>query len=213
MATVSYNRSKIMSDAWIIVRRFLGNGETLPALLSRALRSAWSTAKDNAAVARRSAANATKQAAQALRPSVDIWTEIQNLENRSFLGHDGVAKLSDLRTAYHASCKREATEKAASDMAEKRALIASANGRFASVVFTKKNGSRRVMRVQPAALKYHVVGDAASDAAKKAVETRAARHPNLLPVWDTDRAAVRSVNLATVSRIAVNGAVHEFATH
>ena len=105
---------------------------------------------------------------------------------------------------------RAAEQHEAAALEEKRALIASAEGRFASVVFTKKDGTRRMMRIQPAKLKYHVKGDAACEAAQKAVQTRAARHPNLMPVWDTEAAAPRSVNLETISRIAVNGAVHEY---
>ena len=90
-------------------------------------------------------------------------------------------------------------------------LIASAGGRFCAVTFTKKDGSERVMRVQPAKLRHHVKGDAATDAGKRATATRAQRHPNLMPVWDAEKDAPRSVNLATVSRIAVNGQVHSFA--
>ena len=52
--------------------------------------------------------------------------------------------------------------------------------------------------------------EAASEAAKRAVATRAERHPHLLPVWDAEAKAPRSVNLATVSRISVNGQVHSF---
>ena len=75
----------------------------------------------------------------------------------------------------------------------------------------KKDGTPRTMRVQPAKLKYHLVGKDASDAAQRASRTRAERHPQLMPVWDADKAATRSLNLATISRIAVNGAVHEYA--
>lgn len=162
---MTYNRSEIMTAAWIVVRQLKGNGEPHRQLMARALRSAWFSAKMEASVL-----NATAQATK----------------------------------------EREAEEKTAAALTEKRELIESAGGRFASVVFTKKDGSRRQMRVQPAKLKYHVKGDAASEPAQRAVETRKARHPNLLPVWDVEASAPRSVNLATVSRIAVNGAVHEF---
>lgn len=47
-------------------------------------------------------------------------------------------------------------------------------------------------------------------AALRAEQTRKARHPHLLPVWDAKACAPRSVNLATISRIAVNGVVHEY---
>ncbi|MGM0740156.1 MAG: hypothetical protein ACQEVT_01090 [Pseudomonadota bacterium] len=193
-----YNRAEIMTAAWVIVRRFQGNGETLPRLLSRALRSAWFTAKMNASVKAR-------KAPDDIRAAAAIKAEIQDMENRDTLGHEGIERLADLRAAHHAAEEREAAA-----LEERRALIASAEGRFATVVFTKKDGTRRVMRVQPAKLKYHVKGEAACEAAQKAVQTRAARHPYLMPVWDSEAAAPRSVNLETISRIAVNGTVHEY---
>ena len=79
------------------------------------------------------------------------------------------------------------------------------------MTFTKKDGTERTMQVQPATLKHHVKGDAATDAGKRAVATRKANNPNLLPVWDAKAKAPRSINLATVSRIAVNGTVHNYA--
>lgn len=55
---MSYNRSSIMSEAWAIVRRFAGNGETLHGLLRRALKQAWYSAK----VARQIAAKVAQRA-------------------------------------------------------------------------------------------------------------------------------------------------------
>lgn len=78
------------------------------------------------------------------------------------------------------------------------------------VNFTKKDGTERTMKVQPAALKFRVKGQAASEAAQKAVVSRAANDPNLLNVWDVERAGPRSINLDTVSRIAAGGEVHFF---
>ena len=66
------------------------------------------------------------------------------------------------------------------------------------------------MRIQPAALRQHLKGNEAAPSARRAAETRAQRHPHLMPVWDADKHATRSVNLATISRIAVDGAVHEY---
>lgn len=91
------------------------------------------------------------------------------------------------------------------DYEKMKALIASAGGQFAGVVFTKKDGTLRTMNVQPAKLKFEVKGDAASDSAKQAVATRAARHPNLYNVWDVSKKAPRSINLDTVERITVRG--------
>lgn len=44
--------------------------------------------------------------------------------------------------------------------------------RVPSVVLIKKVGTRCVMRVQPASLKFHVKGAAASEPAQRAAETR-----------------------------------------
>ena len=203
---MTYDRSKIMKAAWVIVRRFKGNGESHAALLSRALKAAWFTAREEVRVARMAAKAAQQREALANRPVVEVEAEIARLEQKNYQGHEGRERLRELHAALRTAANREAQEK-------KRALIASAAGRFASVTFTKKDGSRRVMRVQPATLKYHVKGAAASEAAQKAIQTRAERHPNLMPVWDAEACAPRSVNLETVSRIAVNGAVHEFAVH
>lgn len=90
-----------------------------------------------------------------------------------------------------------------------RSLIESAGGQFASVTFVKKDGTERLMQVQPAAGKFHVVGDAASPSAKQAVETRKENHPNLLPIWDVAAQAFRSVNLDTVKRVVVGKTVFE----
>ncbi len=97
------------------------------------------------------------------------------------------------------------------DVAAKRDLIASAGGRFCAVTFTRKDGTERRMQVQPAALRLREKGSAASDRAQRAAHTRQERHPHLLPVWDIRARAPRSINLRTVSRIAVDGRVHDFA--
>ncbi len=96
------------------------------------------------------------------------------------------------------------------ELRARRDLIASAGGRFCAVTFRKKDGSERRMQVQPAALRPRLKGEAASDAARRAAFTRQERHPHLLPVWDVRARAPRSINLATVSRIAVDGRVHRF---
>jgi len=97
------------------------------------------------------------------------------------------------------------------DLAAKRDLIASAGGRFCAVTFTKKDGTERKMQVQPATLRTRVKGEAASPDARRATLTREERHPHLLPVWDIRARAPRSINLRTVSCIAVDGQVHRFA--
>lgn len=92
-----------------------------------------------------------------------------------------------------------------------RRLIEGAGGRFASVKFVKKDGEVRVMQVQPAAGKFHVVGDAASESAKQAVETRKQNHPNLMAIWDVAKQAFRSINLDTVQEVRVDGTTYAVA--
>lgn len=200
---MTYDRKAIMIEAWKIVRRFLGNGETLHEILSRALKLAWWDAKQKVRVAR--AAEARKAAQRELEalPAETLARDIIALENADTLGASGRERLTDLRSALVAAQRREANE-------AKRDLIASAKGRFCRVDFTKKDGTARQMTVQPSALKNHVKGKDGHERARRAAETRAEHHPHLLPVWDVEKQACRTVNLATVNRIAVNGAVHEF---
>lgn len=90
-----------------------------------------------------------------------------------------------------------------------RNRINAAGGRFAGVEFIKKDGSLRTMNVQPARLKFEVKGDAASEAAQRATETRKANNPNLMPVWDVAADAIRSINLDTVLAVTVDGVRYE----
>ncbi|WP_299970186.1 hypothetical protein [uncultured Roseobacter sp.] len=206
-ATTHLDRSEVFTFAWSIARQELWSrrlpSSQLRNLFRDALRKAWAEMKRRAAIA-------AKRAAQALRPSATICADIQNLENRTTLGHKGIDQLADLRTAYHAARQREADEQAHAEMEAKRKMIAAARGRFVSVTFTKKDGSERQMRIQPATLKHHLKGDKASESARRAAQTRAECHPHLMPVWDAEARAPRSVNLATISRIAVDGYVYEF---
>ncbi|MEO0894203.1 MAG: hypothetical protein AAFY35_16500 [Pseudomonadota bacterium] len=178
-----FNKSSIMTRAWEIVRNNFG-GNVTRHTLRLALQDAWFEAK--AAIKRATESDEVRTLKEA----------ILCIECKSRLTERDYEELRSLRAAL--------------GIAQKRALIESAKGRFASVVFIKKDGSQREMRVQPAKLKFHVKGSAASEAAQLAVETRKARHPHLLPVWDVEASAPRSVNLATVSRIAVDGAVQEY---
>lgn len=63
---------------------------------------------------------------------------------------EGLNQLTELRAAF----EREAEERARAEMDAKRKMIAAARGRFVSVTFTKKDGSERQMRIQPATLKH-----------------------------------------------------------
>ena len=89
-------------------------------------------------------------------------------------------------------------------------LIMSAKGQFCSVTFVKKDGTRRVMTIQPAKLKFEVKGADGSESHQRGAETRAVAHPNLFPVWSVDAKAVRSVNLDTVESIKLGKKYHEF---
>lgn len=185
---MTLNRTEIMAAAWSETREMMRMGyaaHQLREVFTYCLRRAWAGAKAAAALLARSAAS--------------LWAEVQDMENRDRLGFHGIQRLSQLRRAYHAAKAREDAEaeaQAQADIEEKRDLIQSAKGRFAAVTFIKKDGSTRVMRVQPAKLKYHVKGDAAAPSA---------RHPHLMAVLDADKAAPRSINLATVTEIRLDG--------
>ena len=207
---MTFDRAQIMTEAWTIARRFAGNRETWGQRLSRALKLVWWNAKEAACRAVETSRRAADRAGEfAGCTAASIRAEVEDMENIDRLGFDGIERLAAARRALGEAVAREA-EAEAEDFAAKRALIAAAQGRFCVVTFIKADGSRRVMRVQPAALKFHVKGEAASDAGRKAAETRAQRHPNLLPVWDVEAKAPRSVNLATVLSIKVDGATHSF---
>ncbi|SLN63932.1 hypothetical protein ROA7450_03361 [Roseovarius albus] len=100
---MTYNRSDIMKSAWIIVRRLQGNGETLAALLSRALKSAWATAKMNAAAAHASKQSAKAKDAIEARSIDSLQSEATTLENQTRLGFAGRERLSQFRAAIRAA--------------------------------------------------------------------------------------------------------------
>lgn len=81
--------------------------------------------------------------------------------------------------------------------------IVSTGSKFATVVFVKKDGSIRRMRMVTAeAHRRDMIG---SERGKLASATRAINHPNILPVWDTEKRAFRSVNLDTVLTVQAHG--------
>jgi hypothetical protein len=194
---MTINLADIMNTAWKNTRRLMDMLGYAPHQLRDVFRvelvKAWRSAKELHALAQRSAAS--------------LKSGIIALENKTYQGHEGRLRLGILKAALVQAEAREAKR----ELNEKRELIQAAAGRIVGVVFTKKDGSARKMRIQPAALKGHVKGHRASETAQKATQTRQKRHPHLMPVWDVDKAAVRSVNLATISRIAVNGSIHIFA--
>lgn len=88
-----------------------------------------------------------------------------------------------------------------------KGFIADSGSKFMTIEFTKKDGSNRVMNFNPQSAKNHLVGDAASDSAKQAVETRKRNNPHLLNIWEMNNqdetTKFRSVNMNTVTRVAV----------
>jgi hypothetical protein len=87
------------------------------------------------------------------------------------------------------------------------AIIDSAGSQFLSVDYAKKDGTvtRRVFQTK--AGRALLAGDAASDSAKQAVETRKANNPHLVSLYDMTAHGWRSLNLDTTSRIAIGGKV------
>lgn len=86
-----------------------------------------------------------------------------------------------------------------------RELIRSAGGRFASVEFVKRDGTVRVMQVQPACDRFHVKGEAGCPSGRQGAATRALSHPELMPIFDVKKKAFRSINLDTVRKVRVDG--------
>lgn len=190
---MTYDLAAIMNRAWELVRKANRAKHPLHFLLRNGLRTAWREARQ------------VKRDAET-RPVSDLSAterELISIENKNRLTEADYAEMERLRAVV--------ADEAA--MKEKRELIARAGGRFCAVTFRKADGSIRVMRIHPAKLKLHIKGAAASEAGRRAAETRTARHPHLMPVWDTEKRAPRSVNLATVSRIAVDGRIHEFRSN
>ncbi|MEQ9565441.1 MAG: hypothetical protein RLN85_06450, partial [Pseudomonadales bacterium] len=88
-----------------------------------------------------------------------------------------------------------------------RALIETTGSRFISVEFRKKDGTLRRMLVNPAKLPAEMRADNGnkSESHVRGAQTRKAQNPNLLNVWDHHKDAPRSINLATLDRIRIDG--------
>lgn len=84
-------------------------------------------------------------------------------------------------------------------------IVERAGGKFISIEFIKKDGTYRKMNIQPAAGKFHVKGETASEQAQRAAQTRKENNPNLLNVWDVQKHAFRSVNMDTVRAVTADG--------
>lgn len=189
--TPTFDKAAICRRAWAIARQ--GGGRVTPQnprtriAFARAMSIAWGEAKAHAAGG---------------RPVCDL-----SANERELVGLENARRLDDA-TAERVAVLRAVVEAEAVEV--RRATIAAAGGRIVAVTFTKADGTVRTMKVQPAALRSRVKGENASASARKAVLTRNASHPHLMPVWDVEARAVRSVNLATVSRIVADGMAHAY---
>ena len=201
MTLVAINRSAIFVEAHKAARSCLAMkayaGWNYAKIFAVHLKRIWADKRGRVEAARRAVLSETDC----------IRAAIENLQNKDKWEQRDYREMDRLKAALNAAITHE---EAAPDYAQKRDLITASGGRIVAVTFTKADGSERIMKVQPATLKPRTKGDAASDAGKRAVATRKARHPNLSPVWDAERGAPRSINLATVSRIATGGQVHTF---
>ncbi|MEM7470264.1 MAG: hypothetical protein AAF340_02860 [Pseudomonadota bacterium] len=196
MTTALIDKRSVMVRAWeatrFLMKEFGYAARQLRSVFANALRKAWADERVEIALISR---------------DVDsLQWEINDIENRTRMTHVHFQRIDALRGAIG---RIRAAEEAA-DMAEKRERIEAAKGQICSVTFIKKDGSERTMKVQPAKLKFHVKGDDATEAGKKAVATRKARHPHLFAVWDVEAQAPRSINLKTITHIAAGGHCHVY---
>lgn len=82
-----------------------------------------------------------------------------------------------------------------------RSILKNNRGRFLTIHFKKKDGTLRKMNIQPATMR---LSSNPSPAHVKASATRAANHPNLIPVYDVKSKGVRSINVDTIQSIRAN---------
>lgn len=94
--------------------------------------------------------------------------------------------------------------------AEIRKIIDDAGSQFVTVAFVKKDKTERRMNIQPLAIRSHIVGEAASESAQRAVATRKENHPELYPCWDVKAEGIRSINLDTVFEVKKGKKVYTF---
>lgn len=191
--TANETRRAVMVEAWkrthalgVALLRLYGTREAFRMELTRA----WSTVKRRTALMARGADRLTAEA--------------DALDAKRWLSEGEMAQVRELRAMAAEAAQIEAGEKEAAALAAKAALITAAPR--AVVTFTKANGTERVMHVEPGELAHHVSGKTSP-----AARTRKARHQHLLNVWDAEKAAPRSINLLTITRIAVGGREHVFS--
>ena len=94
---MTYDRRAIMLKAWIIARRFAGNGEPLHQRLARGLRSAWEDAKTAAHVAATVAQHEAEKAARLAAQTIEALRQIVAfMKNADRLGWDGMEELQEV---------------------------------------------------------------------------------------------------------------------
>lgn len=96
------------------------------------------------------------------------------------------------------------TESVSIARSDAQSIMEASDGAFFNVVFIKKDGSRRSMTARYGVSK-GVLGDEASESAKKALVTWRENNPNLLRLFDAHKRAFRTVNLDTIESLRVNG--------
>ncbi|MEO0667578.1 MAG: hypothetical protein AAFZ99_06645 [Pseudomonadota bacterium] len=194
MTTIAYDRRSIMLEAWDRTREFMTRNPfgRRTSAFARYLSEAWVNEKSRLYNARRAEALANMS-------EREIQVQLDRAANYKSRSDDyPVPLLYQVLKA-----KRAEVENAV-----KRDLIKAVPA--CTVTFTKADGSRRVMRVEARKVADHVKGDNATRSGRIASHTRAFRHPNLLPVWDTEARAIKSVNLSTISRIETASETHSF---
>ncbi|QDP60374.1 MAG: hypothetical protein GOVbin1096_2 [Prokaryotic dsDNA virus sp.] len=88
---------------------------------------------------------------------------------------------------------------------------------FVSVTFIKANGQPRTVTFNKK-VTAGIVGEAAAEQYQKAVQTRKEKHPNLIPVFDSQLAAQgtptkdcwRSINTDTTIKVVADGVESKF---
>ena len=106
---MTFDRTRIMQEAWTIARRFAGNSETWGQRLSRALKLVWWNVKEAARAAVEAARRAAAEAAHfAGRTAASIRAEVEDLENTDRLGFAGIERLARARRALAASIMKHA---------------------------------------------------------------------------------------------------------
>lgn len=92
------DKSKIMKQAWVVARRFEGNGWSLRQRLAHGLKCVWYQAKTEKYLAEVSAWEAAQQAAI---PTEQLRYELTSLENADFIGQAGIQRMAEIRAELH----------------------------------------------------------------------------------------------------------------